>query len=146
MGALAKKLLVKPGAVVRVIAAPAGYAGVLDPLPAGATRIDAPAGGAGADDGGAPSEGAPPADVVLAFAHDAAELARLAPGALAALRPGGALWVAYPKGGAKTGTDLTRDRLHDALEGPHGWTGVSLVALDACWSAMRFRPREMMGT
>lgn len=28
----------------------------------------------------------------------------------------------------------------------HRWTGVSLVALDARWSAMRFRPRALVGT
>ena len=51
----------------------------------------------------------------------------------------------YPKGGAKAGTDLNRDVLWQ-LVGPRGWTGVSLVAIDDTWSAMRFRPSDKVGT
>lgn len=131
MNALAKKLRVTPNARVRVLGAPDGYAAVLDPLPPGAALVD----GAGG-----------PADVVLAFVRDAADLARLTPDALAAVRRDGALWIAYPKGGAKAGTDLNRDRLHDALDAAHGWTGVSIVAVDERWSALRFRPHELVGT
>ena len=136
MSPLAKKLLVKPGATVRVLGAPDGYAEVLNPLPPGATRRHAES----AD------PDVPPADVVLAFARHADDLARLAPEAFAAVRKGGVLWIAYPKGGVKAGTDLNRDILHEAVERTYGWTGVSLVAVDARWSAMRFRPRELVGT
>lgn len=150
MNPLAKKLLIRPGAVVRVIGAPAGAGELLTPLPPDATRVDvmgvdvvgvdARASGkaAGGDD--------PSADVVLAFVQNTADLVRLAPVALAAVRPDGVLWIAYRKGGTKAGTDLNRDVLHDALAETHDWTGVSLVAVDAQWSAMRFRPRAQVGT
>ncbi|MEO7034832.1 MAG: hypothetical protein ABI548_13065 [Polyangiaceae bacterium] len=36
---------------------------------------------------------------------------------------------------------MNRDSLH-ALMAKHGFDGVSLVALDADWSAMRFKPVE----
>lgn len=137
VSALAKKLHIKPGATVYVFGAPAGFTELLDPLPSGAARLDVPAAGQVA---------APRADVVLAFVRHADDLARLAPGALAVVRAGGVLWMAYPKGGAKAGTDLHRDILHEAVERAHGWTGVSLVAVDERWSAMRFRPHELVGT
>ena len=50
------------------------------------------------------------------------------------------LWLAYPKGSSKKypSVDLNRDSLH-ALMAELGLDGVSLVALDADWSAMRFK-------
>lgn len=50
------------------------------------------------------------------------------------------LWMAYPKGTSKKykGTDINRDSGH-ALMQEHGYDGVSLVALDEDWSAMRFK-------
>jgi hypothetical protein len=53
------------------------------------------------------------------------------------VKPDGLIWIAYPKGGAM-GTDLDRDVLRDSLA-KHGLEAVSLIALDATWSAMRFR-------
>lgn len=50
------------------------------------------------------------------------------------------LWLAYPKGSSKkyAPVDLNRDSLH-ALMAELGLDGVRLVALDADWSAMRFK-------
>jgi hypothetical protein len=126
---LAKKLLIKPDARVLLLNAPIGYARKLEPLPAGATLTDKRGG---------------PADVVIAFTRDSAELKRLASG-FAALEEDAVLWVCYPKGGAKAGTDLDRDILHAAME-KHELTGVSLVAFDDTWSAMRFRAPEDVGS
>jgi hypothetical protein len=47
-------------------------------------------------------------------------------------------WVAYPKGGA-LGTDLNRDSLAALLQ-EEGIRPVTQVAIDATWSALRFRP------
>ncbi len=41
-------------------------------------------------------------------------------------------------------TDLNRDILWAEMA-PHGVTGMSLVALDGSWSAMRFRPSDKAG-
>src|SRR5438552_16884421 len=124
---LAQKLLIKPDARVQLVNAPIGYARKLGPLPPGATVID--------------KRGK--ADVVIAFIRDAAELKRLAP-SFGALEDEAVLWVAYPKGGSKAGTDVDRDTLHAAME-KHELTGVTLVALDEVWSAMRFRAPEDVG-
>src|SRR4051794_7787432 len=114
--ALLRKLLVQPGRTVLVLDAPPG---LRQRLPA--------------------SEGKPPVDVVLAFVGTQADVARTAPDALAALAPGGVLWLAYPKRSSKVETDLTRDRGWEAMW-QAGWRVVSAISLDDTWSGLRFRP------
>ena len=127
-GDLAKTLLIEPDARVLLLNAPIGYAKKLEPLPSGATVTD--------------KRGK--ADVVVAFVRDGAELKRLAM-SFGALEEDAILWVCYPKGGANAGTDLDRDILSAAME-RHELTGVSLVAFDDAWSAMRFRAPEDVGS
>ena len=127
-GALATKLLIKPDTRVLLLNAPIGYARKLEPLPMGATISD---------------KRGKPADVVVAFVRDSAELKRLAT-SFGALEEDAILWVCYPKGGG-AGTDLTRDTLNAAMA-THELTGVSLVAFDDTWSAMRFRAPEDVGS
>jgi hypothetical protein len=122
--ALAKKLQIKPRAKVALVNAPAGIEAKLRPLPAGAA-IES--------EGGAH-------DAVIAFAKDQAELTRVAPQAIRAVKPDGLLWLCYPKGAAKVKTDLNRDVLWQIVEERHELEGVTLVAIDETWSAMRFRP------
>jgi len=117
--ALTKKLLIRPGHAVRVLNAPEAYRALQN-------------GDAGA------------VDALLLFVNSRAELDQHLASAIAAVKPGGLLWVAYRKGGAKAGTDLNRDILWQAVE-PRGWTGVSLVAVDDVWSAMRLRPADEVG-
>ena len=125
---LPKKLQMKPGQRAVVINAPAGYLDTLVPLPDGVEMAAA-------------SEG--PFDFVQLFVKDLAQLQTLLPLAVQAVKPDALLWIAYPKGSAKTGTDLNRDRLWAAVS-EHHFTGVSLVSLDEVWSAMRFRPSEVV--
>ncbi len=83
-------------------------------------------------------------DAVLAFVNNLAEADRFVPLAIAAVKPGGLLWIAYPKGSAKLKTDVNRDRLWQATA-KTGWRPVRLVALDETWSAVRFRPAKVVG-
>lgn len=128
MNALARKLQIKPGSKIALVNPPAGYAERLEPLPDGAEIVDLRSG----------------LDVVQVFARDRSELERAA-GALGSVRDGGLLWVCYPKGGRKAGTDLNRDLLWQELS-KVGLAGVTLVAVDDTWSAMRFRPAGQVGT
>lgn len=128
MNPLARKLLVKPGSRMSVVNPPTGYVERLQPLPEGAALVDLQ----------------PGLDVVQVFVADQAALDRSA-AALRSVRDGGVLWVCYPKGGRKAGTDLNRDVLWEAL-GKVGLTGVTLVSVDDTWSAMRFRPEAEVGT
>lgn len=125
----AKKLGVKPGQQVVVLGAPDGVS--VGPLPEGAVVATS------AEDG--------PAPVVLVFVQDLAAVQASVPAALAAVAERGLFWVAYPKGGKKAGTDLNRDILW-AKMGEYGLAGVTLVAVDGTWSAMRFRPAAEVGT
>jgi hypothetical protein len=123
MSPLARKLLVKPRFRIGLLGAPAGYRARLEPLPEGAVVVDE-------------LEGA--LDLVQVFVKDSAQLDAIGPAAFASAKPDGILWVCYLKGGRKAGADLNRDSLHRRL-GESGLVGVSLVAVDDSWSAMRFR-------
>jgi hypothetical protein len=128
VSALAKKLQLQPGQRGLLLNPPAGYAERLQPMPAGTHLVT--------DGDGL--------DFVHVFAHNTIELDQRAPRAIAAVRPDGLLWVCYPKGGARAGTDLNRDLLWERLS-RHGLAGVTLVAIDGTWSAMRFRPAGQVG-
>ena len=130
IGALAKKLQIKSGMKVALVNAPAGAAEKLRPLPDGATITTAGS----------------PHDAVLAFAKDQAELQRVARDAIKATKADGLLWISYPKGSAGAKTDLNRDVLREVVAERHGLEGVSLVAVDETWSAMRFRPKAATKT
>lgn len=123
---LPKKLQMKPGQRAVVLNAPAGYLDKLVPLPDGVEISAAPEG---------------QFDFVQLFVNDLAQLQTFLPLAVQAVKPDALLWIAYPKGSAKTGTNLNRDRLWTAVS-EHHLTGVSLVSLDEVWSAMRFKPSE----
>lgn len=118
-----QKMGVKPGQSLLVLNAPGGDLSRLGPPPGkAATR-------AGGDT----------FDVVQVFAATQAELSKHLPEALGGLKPGGSLWLAYPKGSSGIESDITRDRGWDAAH-QAGLVGVSLVSVDETWSAMRFRP------
>jgi hypothetical protein len=85
-------------------------------------------------------------DFVQVFAADVDELRRLAPPAIASVKPGGWLWITYPKGGKTRGvTDLPatpwwhrRDVLQE-IAGVTGYRPVAQVAVDDYWTALRFK-------
>ncbi len=114
----ATKLGIKPGNTVYPINPPGDYAALVGGLPEGAKLV--PKG--------------PAADVVHAFASTLAELTTRGQAAVEAARPGGLVWISYPKGGK---SELKRDLLWDAVP---GWRPVTQIAVDEKWSAMRLRP------
>jgi len=111
-----QKLFIKGGKVL-LMHAPAGY----DKLFAGSPATVSTRGGGSAD-------------TVVLFAKDVAPLESSLPTAIGRLGPSATLWIAYRKGDKA----LHRDTLWK-LAGEHGYTGVSLVAVDDVWSAMRFK-------
>ena len=78
------------------------------------------------------------ADWILLFVRSRAELERYLPAAQARLAPGGALWVAYRKGGVKAGSDIHRDDLRHFAQ-TVGLDSVAIIAIDAGWSALRLK-------
>ena len=125
----ARKLRLGPGQRLLVIEAPSTIEALLGPLPAGASF----------------SSTDPSPDVTLLFAADMASLERHLPAAARVAADDRMLWVAYPKRGGALASDLDRDGLTAATERIAALTGVSLVSLDASWSAMRLRPSARYG-
>jgi hypothetical protein len=121
---LAKKLGLKPGWRALILNAPDGYRALLDPLPEGVDLTTTPDG---------------TFDFVQLFAKNKADLAEYAPAAMAAVKPGGMLWISFPKKTSKIQTDISRDTGWDVIQ-QAGWQGVFLISVDDVWSAMRFRP------
>ena len=114
---LAKKLNLKDGMRTRVVGKPAGV-----------------------DLGDVVTTTSAKADAVLVFVKTLAEVDAKGGPFLDAARADRLAWVAYPKAG-QLGTDLNRDILWKHLQA-QGVDGVRQVALDAVWSAMRFRPAK----
>jgi hypothetical protein len=116
---LAGKLQIKPGTPVAVVAAPAAG----PDLAAGGLQLTSALAGAGA---------------VIASAARLADLPGAVQPAIDAARQDKLAWIAYPKAG-QLGTDVNRDTLVQGVDGL-GIRPVRQVAIDAVWSALRFRP------
>ncbi len=122
--ALARKMKLKPGQRAALVNAPEGYLKELSPLPAGVEVAEKLQG---------------QFDWVQIFLKNRAELDKLVPKVVRALKPESLLWISYPKGTSKIQTDLTRDKGWDALQEANlKW--VTLISVNETWSAFALRP------
>lgn len=126
---MAQKLGIKDGFAVLVIGAPVGCAESLGELPPGASLSNS---------------GDGPFDAIHLFVANKAALDAAWPPSLARLKPGGLMWLAYPKKTSGVETDITRDLGWDVVKAA-GWRPVTQVAIDETWSALRFRPEAEVG-
>jgi hypothetical protein len=126
---LIRKLRIQPGQRITIINPPPGYLDQLGDLPEGVELADEPAG---------------TFDFVHLFVQSIAELERLGPTALRAVKHDGLLWISYPKRSSKVETDISRDIGWDVIK-QAGLRPVTQVSIDAVWSALRFRPAERVG-
>lgn len=129
--ALTKKLRLQPGQRVLLLNAPRGYLDLLGDLPDGASLDMTPDGDT--------------YDFVQAFVDSIAELERLARSAIDASSYDGILWFSYPKKSSKVKTDISRDVGWDIVANA-GLRPVMQVSIDETWSALRFRPHELIGS
>jgi len=97
-------------------------------LPDGVTLVDGPAG---------------TLDFVQLFVRDSAELAEHTPAALAAIKRDGVFWISYPKKSSGVVSDLTRDEGWAPITAA-GLRPVTQIAIDEIWSAVRWRPIELV--
>lgn len=116
---LMQKLQLKPDFTLLVLNAPSGMTDLLPPADSSAQ--------------------AEPYDAVIVFVQDAAAIVAHAAAAVAAIKPDGVLWFAYPKKTGAIKTDIHRDVGWQPLTAL-GWDGVRQIAIDSTWSALRFRP------
>jgi hypothetical protein len=125
---LPKKLGIKPGQRVLLLAAPDGFDTTLGPLPE-AGRLGRAARGK--------------ADVIVSFHTERADLARRMPKLRAAMEPAAGLWIAWPKRASKVPTDLTEDVVRE-LALANTLVDNKVAALDETWSGLRlvFRLRD----
>ena len=120
---LAAKLKLRPGDRAALIGAPEDYRDELEPLPEGVELSTA-------------LDGA--YDWLQVFAATRADLERLAPALPSALKPGGRLWISFPKGESGRQADLTRDKGWEPMASLDlKW--ISLVSVDETWSAFALR-------
>lgn len=118
---LARKLGIKPGAKLAVLDAPAELPELLGALPEVTTLVDS-----------LPAH----ADLVVAFLTERRDLrARLADLA-EAIRPDGALWLAWPKQSSGQATDLTRDVIRDDVLATD-LVDVKICAISDVWSGLK---------
>lgn len=120
---LAQKLYIRPGYTVALLNAPKGMAELLEPLPAEVKIV---------------TNTKSPVDLILQFAKSQAELEKAINNLVEAQSDETILWIAFPKIASKTATDLTRDKGWQALY-DQGYKGISNVAIDNVWSALRFK-------
>ena len=78
------------------------------------------------------------------FCNDEQEVKHWLPIAMTHLDYDGIYWISYPEGTSGIKTDINREKLWQMLEG-QGYSAVSMVSIDAIRSAIRYRPKEMVG-
>ena len=125
---LQRRLQLKPGLKALILNAPEGYVESLGPLPEGVALVDGPPGAL---------------EFVHLFVRDSAELAIFAPVALAAIKRDGIFWISYPKKSSGAVSDLTRDEGWAPITAA-GLRPVTQIAVDETWSAVRWRPIELV--
>ena len=123
--ALAKKLRLTPETRLLALNAPDAYVEALRQAGVAVSLV--------------PVEEGDTYDAVHSFIRAQAEAEAALTSAVAALAPGGVLWLMWPKKTSGVATDLTRDTLA-AQTLAQGWGPVSNVSIDATWSALRLRP------
>jgi hypothetical protein len=121
---VAEKLRIAPSHRILTIAAPPDLPARLGALPPGVVLE---------------SRGSGPYDMVLLFAEQRRELEAEVAAVVQAVRPGGLLWICYPKLTSGEPSDLKREVVWDAVA-PTGWRPVAQIAVDDTWSALRFMP------
>jgi hypothetical protein len=119
---LVRKLGIRPGSRLALIAAPDGVDELLGELPDGVVVRRRARGSC---------------DVIVVFCTRRSELERRLPALRAALDQAGGLWVAWPKRASGVETDLSDCAVRE-LGLAAGLVDNKVCAIDATWSGLRF--------
>lgn len=130
MSVLAKKLLIKPGQRWLLYNAPETYLPALEPLADGVVLTFVPDGDL---------------DGIQLFVKNGAELGISLQALQPVLKPDTILWIIYPKKTSGIATDLVMTRNWKETDS-YGLRPVASAAIDATWTALRFRPEEQTKT
>jgi hypothetical protein len=121
---LAKKLGVKEGGTLALVAAPDGWS--VPDLPPGVTTKTSLRGHF---------------DVAIAFVRSAAELRRRAETIVRSTPDASSVWIAWPRKAGGHDSDVTENLLRETLL-PSGLVDVKVAALDEDWSGLKFMWRK----
>jgi hypothetical protein len=117
---LARKLGIRDGDRVAVLADPGRALDLLAPLPEGVRLLRKPG----------------RADVVLFFTTRRSELERRIPRLGDAVFPAGSCWISWPKRSSNVPTDVTEDVVREVAL-PLGLVDTKVCAIDETWSGLR---------
>jgi hypothetical protein len=123
---LSKKLGIKPGSKVHLVAAPPGHRKLLAPLPEGVEFV---------------ARLAETTDLVHLFSTRKAHLRKTLAAIRKKMRADAVVWVSWPKKAAHVATDLTEDAVRDVAL-PLGLVDVKVCAIDEVWSALKLVVRK----
>ncbi len=121
---VAQKLLIKDNYSVRFINEPPDYRITLGQLPDTVTVLTEP------------SESV---NLIQLFVTSRSELEAQLGDLKPALKPGGLLWVTYPKGTSQIKADINRNTINQYARSI-GLQGVAMISVDDTWSALRLKP------
>jgi hypothetical protein len=124
---LAKKLGIKPGSALFVIAAPGHYDELLAPLPEGVKRVRKIDG----------------ADVAHFFETSRVRLDKDLRAAVSKMQQDAAIWISWPKKAAKVETDITEDTVREVAL-PLGLVDIKVCAVDETWSGLKLVIRKQL--
>jgi hypothetical protein len=123
---LVRKLGLKPGWRVAVLQGPEHLDELLGELPPGLRIVRRLGDGI---------------DAAWIFVVARSDLERRLPDVLRRLRPGGTLWISWPKRASGVPTDITEHVLREVVL-PTGWVDIKVAAVDETWSGLRFSLRR----
>jgi len=124
---LIDKLGFKPGMRVLLLNAPGDYNALLEGDPSGIEFFN--------------SAVRNQVDAIHGFFLRRSVLEQALPRLIALLKPGGMLWVSWPKKSSKVQTDLTEDVLRSVVL-PTGLVDTKVCAVDETWSGLKFLWRK----
>lgn len=125
---LVKKLGIKEGHRVMLIAAPQNYTDLLSPLPPAvqfAHRAD------------------PIVDIVQIFVTQREELATHLSTLRKQLNPDAAVWISWPKKASKVPTTVTEDTIRE-LALPLGFVDIKVCVVNEVWSGLKLVVRKTL--
>jgi hypothetical protein len=124
---LAKKLGIRPGTKLFLIAAPGHYDELLAPLPEDVKRVRK------IDD----------ADVAHFFVTARTRLDKELRDAVSKMKQDAAIWISWPKKSAKVATDITEDTVREVAL-PLGLVDIKVCAVDETWSGLKLVIRKQL--
>ena len=84
----------------------------------------------------------PPIEMAHIFVTDYADMEAKLAALRPLLAPGGFIWVSWPKKASKVATDITEDRIRDAILPSTDLVDVKVCAVDSTWSGLKLMVRR----